>query len=186
MYVFYIFKTIGSLPFLFVFCKRKMGIVFLGQQTINGNQHFLCQQTFLSKVLELYNFPQPPETQIHMICLWNNIGVSPLMMYWWFSLSKFEKSPRVWIFVFQLAPNFRRKLHIAKIFSPKFQKVFKLSRPTLDLLSCPLLLCLYGEYWFCLSRDVYDRIRSFTPILRQSRWSLLVWCLLTRIDDVVY
>ncbi len=33
--------------------------------------------------------------------------------------------------------------------------------------------CLFGEYWFRLSRYVYDCNRSFAPILRQSRWSLL-------------
>jgi hypothetical protein len=33
--------------------------------------------------------------------------------------------------------------------------------------------CLSGEYWFRLSRYVYDGNRSFTPILRWSRWSLL-------------
>jgi hypothetical protein len=33
--------------------------------------------------------------------------------------------------------------------------------------------CLFGEYWFCVSRYVYDGNRSFAPILRQSRWSLL-------------
>ncbi len=107
----------------------KREFVFLSQQTINGNRHFLCQQTFESKVLELYYFPSPLKAQIHMICLWNNIWVSPLTMYWWFSLSKFEKSPQVRIFVFRSAPNFRRELHSATHFSPKFQKVFMLSRP---------------------------------------------------------
>ncbi len=33
--------------------------------------------------------------------------------------------------------------------------------------------CLFGEYWFRLSRYVYDGNRSFAPILWQSRWSLL-------------
>jgi hypothetical protein len=33
--------------------------------------------------------------------------------------------------------------------------------------------CLFGEYWFRLSRYVYDGNRSFASILRQSRWSLL-------------
>jgi hypothetical protein len=42
------------------------------------------------------------------------------------------------------------------------------------VLSRPLLLCLFGEYWFRLSHNVYDRNRSFAPILSQSRWSLLV------------
>ncbi len=50
-------------------------------------------------------------------------------------------------------------------------------------LSGPLLLCLCGVYWFCLSRNVYDGNRSFAPVLRQSWWSLLYdvywlvwWC----------
>ncbi len=38
-----------------------------------------------------------------------------------------------------------------------------------QLLSRPLLRCLFGEYWFRLSRYVYDGNRSFAPILRQSR-----------------
>jgi hypothetical protein len=37
----------------------------------------------------------------------------------------------------------------------------------------PLLWCLFGEYWFRLSCYVCGGNRSFTPILRQSRWSLL-------------
>ncbi len=49
---------------------------------------------------------------------------------------------------------------------------FTVSFPSL-LLSRPLLRCLFGEYWFLLSRYVYDGNRSFTPILRQSLWSLL-------------
>ncbi len=53
--------------------------------------------------------------------------------------------------------------------------------PLLLTIEPPLLLWLFREYWFYLSCGVYDRNRSFTPILRQSRWSLLVWCLLTRI-----
>jgi hypothetical protein len=40
-------------------------------------------------------------------------------------------------------------------------------------MSRPLLRCLFGEYWFHLSRYVYDGNRSFAPILRQSQWSLL-------------
>ncbi len=55
---------------------------------------------------------------------------------------------------------------------------------TLTLLACklclrypnclaPLLRCLLGEYWFRLSRYIYGGNRSFAPILRQSRWSLL-------------
>jgi hypothetical protein len=46
-------------------------------------------------------------------------------------------------------------------------------QPTKIIVSRPLLRCLFGEYWFRLSRYVYDGNRSFTPILRQSQWSLL-------------
>jgi hypothetical protein len=41
------------------------------------------------------------------------------------------------------------------------------------ILSRPLLLCLLEEYWFLLSRYVYDRNRPLAPIIRQSRCSLM-------------
>ncbi len=41
------------------------------------------------------------------------------------------------------------------------------------LMSHPLLLWLLGEYWFCISRFVYDRNRPLAPILWQSRCSLM-------------
>ncbi len=43
----------------------------------------------------------------------------------------------------------------------------------LYFLSCPLLQLSMWRYWFPLSRYVYGGNRSFAPILRQSRWSLL-------------
>ncbi len=43
----------------------------------------------------------------------------------------------------------------------------------LVLLSHPLLLWLLGEYWFCLSRCVYDLNRPLAPILRQSQCTLM-------------
>jgi hypothetical protein len=52
-----------------------------------------------------------------------------------------------------------------------------LSRKSLDPgiqeVSRPLLQLTMWRYWFHLSRYVYGGNRSFAPILRQSRWSLL-------------
>jgi hypothetical protein len=50
-------------------------------------------------------------------------------------------------------------------------------------MSRPLLAVRLGEYWFRISRYVYDRNRSLAPILRQSRCSLMYDVYLTCIDD---
>ncbi len=42
-----------------------------------------------------------------------------------------------------------------------------------SLLSRPLLKIAMWRYWFRLSRYVYGGNRSFSPVLRQSQWSLL-------------
>jgi hypothetical protein len=44
--------------------------------------------------------------------------------------------------------------------------------------------CLYGEYWFRLSRYVYDGNRSFASYTKTKLVESAVWCLLTRDDDV--
>jgi hypothetical protein len=40
-------------------------------------------------------------------------------------------------------------------------------------MSRPLLAVRLGEYWFCISLYVYDRIRPLVPILRQRQCSLM-------------
>ncbi len=51
------------------------------------------------------------------------------------------------------------------------------------IVSHPVLLLWLGEYWFRISRYVYDRNRPLAPILRQSRCSLMYDVYLTCIDD---
>jgi hypothetical protein len=46
--------------------------------------------------------------------------------------------------------------------------------------------CMYGEYWFRLSRYVYDVNRSFASYTKTKSVESAVWCLLTRDDDVEY
>jgi hypothetical protein len=50
-------------------------------------------------------------------------------------------------------------------------------------MSCPLLALHLREYWFRISRYVYDRNRPFAPILRQRRCSLMYDVFLTCLDD---
>jgi hypothetical protein len=50
------------------------------------------------------------------------------------------------------------------------------------VLSRPLLVLRLGEYWFRISRYVYDRNRPLAPILRQRRCSLM-YDVYWRIDD---
>ncbi len=100
-------------------------------------------------------------------------------------------------FIFQLSPSqFTRFLliHIPAVAFPVYparfpiiasSHIFYLSTSSLSsyqisgyslcisCLSRPLLKIATWRYWFRLSRYVYDGNRSFTPILRQRRWSLM-------------
>jgi hypothetical protein len=51
-------------------------------------------------------------------------------------------------------------------------------------LSCPLLDCKYGEYWFSLSRLSMMVIGSIASYTKTKSVESAVWCLLTRDDDV--
>jgi hypothetical protein len=64
-------------------------------------------------------------------------------------------------------------VHLAPIKMMMFARWRCCSLSAPDYMSRPLLRCLFGEYWFHISRYVYDGNRSFASILRQSPWSLL-------------
>ncbi len=72
-------------------------------------------------------------------------------------------------------------LSVKKIYSRWKNKKYQYLSDTWKMGKCSFLKkclalccdCLFGEYWFRISRYVYDGNRSFAPILRQSRWSLL-------------
>jgi hypothetical protein len=54
------------------------------------------------------------------------------------------------------------------------------------IMSRPLLKIAMWRYWFRLSRYVYGGNRSFAPIIRQSRWSLMYdvyWLVLMMVKD---
>jgi hypothetical protein len=56
----------------------------------------------------------------------------------------------------------------------------------IKVLSRPLLKIAMWRYWFLISCYVYGGNRSFAPILRQSRWSLLYdvyWLVLMMVTD---
>jgi hypothetical protein len=52
-----------------------------------------------------------------------------------------------------------------------------------EFVSHPLLLWLLGEYWFCLSRYVYERNRPLRAYTKTKSVQSDVLCLLTCIDD---
>jgi hypothetical protein len=54
--------------------------------------------------------------------------------------------------------------------------MYKLSRPLQD--------CMYGEYWFSLSRLSMMVRGSFASYTKTKSVESAVWCLLTRNDDV--
>ncbi len=63
---------------------------------------------------------------------------------------------------------------------------FLLYLPTLVVCVSPSAKIAMWRYWFRLSRYVYGGNRSFPPILRQSRWSLLYdvyWLVLMMVTD---
>ncbi len=67
-----------------------------------------------------------------------------------------------------------------------FYNLFKRPRHEIfqGVVSCPLLDCMYGEYWFRLSRLSIMVIGSFTSYTKTKSVESAVWCLLTRDDDV--
>ncbi len=65
------------------------------------------------------------------------------------------------------------QLHLFVYLQYCFNPLLNISIVWLPLLSRPLLQFAMWRYWFRLSRYVYGGNRSFAPILRQSRWSLL-------------
>jgi hypothetical protein len=86
-----------------------------------------------------------------------------------------EVSDILWAFPKELPVTFRLFWNGFQKFLDAFLNVSldKFEHFTTQFLSPPLLKIATRRYWFRLSRYVYDGNRSFVPILRQRRWSLM-------------